>query len=649
MEDNNDINIQNNIKILNCIIDICESHPPRYNHLRIENESFIRDDYFSKPLEKHFTLKDIFSYKGKEQHIHEYKQFENNNLFYKSLLEDFKLYMSAILFRKKRLVLVYPDNDNLNQSLFNNNISFIYFYNFILFLKDISIKFPKIINESIYKIDLILIVSIFSPNYKISFENGVEDKYGINYETYTILMIELIDLIKKKYDTFYNKGEIENYEYKYPENWDFYINQIELKIINFFFFKDYIIKERNDDSILNSYLINKKEETDSNEYFNQIGKIYKKFKAEKKTNFDDINKNLDIVIKDIIKEKSFQGKKNVIKEILENINNNDNYKLLNNYNLLSNLGTLYEFYSLNKNEIQLQLIYCFDLMDKLEEIKYLSQFKISFFLKYILNRRKIIQELKTAKDYSKDFRDILESKEFRNKIKIILQSPVVINYYKNPKYYSKNKSIIIKYIKDKEFIEIYESFLKNFIDNDLLYERIISKRMPYGIKGAVTTYLCFILDPYGIDINNNTQNKKDYLETYLIILILHETNHFSKRSYYMNQPLSYCKTPNNYEGGDSIIHSIFSEEKICIINSELCKEVNNLNNWLAETKESIKKFKKTIKSIITNLDLDNTDEEKLTKMKNEQNCLISFANYKNSSKKEPKIIYIGTNSGFFRF
>ena len=648
MEDD-DINTQYNNKILNCIIDICESHPPRYNYLRIESESFMKDDYFSKPLQKYFTLEEIKAYKGKEQLIHDYKQFENNNSFYKSLLEDFKLYMCDILLRKKRLVLIYPENDNLNQSLFNNNISFIYFYNFILFMKDIATKFPKIINESIYKIDLILIISIFSPNYSISFENGVKDKYGINYETYTILMIELINLIKKKYDVFDKIREIEDYEYKYPINWEFYINQIESKIINFFFFKDYIIKERNDNSLLISYLINKNNETDSSEYFNQIGKIYEKFKLDKKVNFDDINKNLDIVIKDIVQGKSFDDKKKIVREILDNINYNDNYKILNEYNLLSNLGILYEFYSLNKNEIQLQLIHCFDLMDKMENAKYISKFKISYFLEYILNRQKIIQELKTAKDYSKDFLNILNDKEFRNKIKIILRSPVVINYYKNPKYYLGNKSRIIKLIGDKEFIEIYDSFVKNFIDNDVLYERIITKRMPYGIKGAVTTYLCFILDPYGIDINDNVQDKKDYLETYLIILILHETNHFSKRSYYMNQPLSVCKTPNNYEGGDSIIHSIFSEEKICIINSELCKEVNNLDNWNSKIPEDIKKFKKSLKTIIENLDLDDTNEERLTKMKNEHNCLISFANYKSLSKNESKITYTGTNSGFFRF
>ena len=180
--------------------------------------------------------------------------------------------MYNIINRKKKLVLIYPDNDNeFNESLFNNNISFIYFYNMILFMKEISNKFPQVMNENIYKIDLILMISIFSPDYRITFENGVEDKYGINYESYSILMIELIDLIKeKKYEGYNNIIEIEQYEFKYPKNWNFFINQIETKILEFFFFKNYIIKRKYDDFLFNKYLSNTSEETDLSKYYSQI-------------------------------------------------------------------------------------------------------------------------------------------------------------------------------------------------------------------------------------------------------------------------------------------------------------------------------------------------------------------------------------------
>ena len=107
-----------NNTILNCIIDICESHPPRYNDLGMEGEQFINDDFFTKNILKYFPKEEIIKYKEKEQRIHDYQQFVDNDLFYKSLFDDFKLYMCKILFRKKRLVLLYPNNYN-EYNIFN--------------------------------------------------------------------------------------------------------------------------------------------------------------------------------------------------------------------------------------------------------------------------------------------------------------------------------------------------------------------------------------------------------------------------------------------------------------------------------------------------------------------------------------------------
>ena len=644
-------NVEYNNKILNCIIDICESHPPKYDNLGLESELFISDDFFMKNIKKYFSIEEINSYKGKEQIIHDYKEFANDDLFYKKLLDDFKLYMYNIISRKKKLVLIYPDNDNeFNESLFNNNISFIYFYNMILFMKEISNKFPQVMNENIYKIDLILMISIFSPDYRITFENGVEDKYGINYESYSILMIELIDLIKeKKYEGYNNIIEIEKYEFKYPKNWNFFINQIETKILEFFFFKNYIIKRKYDDFLFNKYLSNTNEETDLSKYYSQIKQMYNKFNENKNLNMDKIKNNLNEILNKISKSKSFDDKKKVIKEILDNININDNYKLLNENNILSNLEILYEFYSLDKNEIILQLIYSFELIDNLGESKNRSKFKSTSFLDFIKKRKRIIHESKEAKNFTKEFKDILNDEDFRNKMCSILNSSVVKNYYENPKYYLNNNSEIIKLIGDKEFIEIYNTFIENFIKNNKIYDKIIFKRMPFGIKGGATSFLYIILDPFDVDINSNIKDKNYYLETYLIIIFLHETNHFSKRSFYMNKPLSFCRTPQNYEGGDSIIFSLFGEEKICIINLELCNKVNDLNSWNAKTLEEIKTFKKSLKSLIKEMNLKDINEEKLIEIKNKQNCLISFSNYKNKNVNGSIIKYSGNNSGFFRF
>ncbi len=76
-------NIEYNNNILDCIRDICESHPQRYNNLGIEYLLINDDDFFIKKVEKYFSTEEIISYKGKEQFIHDYKQFVDNNFFIK--------------------------------------------------------------------------------------------------------------------------------------------------------------------------------------------------------------------------------------------------------------------------------------------------------------------------------------------------------------------------------------------------------------------------------------------------------------------------------------------------------------------------------------------------------------------------------------
>ena len=60
------VNIEYNNTILNCLVDICESHPPKYNNLGLKSELFISDDFFSINLKKYFSIEEIFAYKGKE-------------------------------------------------------------------------------------------------------------------------------------------------------------------------------------------------------------------------------------------------------------------------------------------------------------------------------------------------------------------------------------------------------------------------------------------------------------------------------------------------------------------------------------------------------------------------------------------------------
>ena len=625
-------NVDKIIKILNCIIDICEKHQPKYSPFIGETLDLSNINSYAQIVDNYFP-KEIKGYKNKEQMIHSFEQFKNENSFYDCLLDDFKLYMYNILFKTKKVLLV---NNSNYESLLKNNISFIYYYNFVHFLKYITSEFPEIIKEEIYKIDLILITRIFSPDYKISFENGILYKYGTNYESYTILMIELINLIKeKKYKGYKHIDEIEKYEYKYPKNWTNLMNDIERDILRFLFFYFDIVY----------YDVIKELKIPMKKILCDVQKIYNKFGHNQYLNTKNILSIINSIIKKFLESKTVNEKKMVIEEILNNITINEDYKLLNEYNILINLCVLSDFYSFDKNDYSLQKINFMDLIYSYLTEELDKKFLFSSSLDFIKNRSKIISEAKNAKNYANDFQYILSNNDFRNKMKKILESDIIINYYKNPKYYNPNDIIQEKLIGKNNFIDIYMDFLKNYIDNNNIYERIMFKRMPIGVKGAITPYLSFIIDPFGMDMNKNIANKDEYIEAYLIILFIHETNHFSKRSFNLNLPLSACKTPKNAEGGESIIRDIFGKEKICIIDKNFCDMVNNVKSWEAKTNEEINEFKENLGKYVRDNYIE--DQEELIKIKEEKSCLISFFNYRSSKKNT--ILYSRSNGGLFCF
>ena len=342
---------------------------------------------------------------------------------------------------KKKLLL--KQNFSIYDGLFNSNIAFIYYYNFVYFLRYIADKFPEILDEEVFKIDLILMTSIFSSDYKMTFENGIEDKYGINYESYTIMMIELIDLVKaKKYKGYEQIVDIENYEFKYPKNWNNLLNVVENDILEYLLYfsqiKEYDLSKTNKIRIV----IDKP--------FSVV-EIYEKF-----NNCDeeiDIKKLLSI-IKDIIKKirenESLEGKKIIIEEISNKKDILEDYKLLDKYKILDNLSVLKEFFSLNTNDYNLQKIYFVDFLER-NISKIQNNFKFSSFLDFIKNRAIIIEEAKKAKNYVEDFKDIINNNNFRNNIKIILNSNIILKYYKNPKYYKNNEKIQYMHIEKKKY------------------------------------------------------------------------------------------------------------------------------------------------------------------------------------------------------
>ena len=117
-----------------------------------------------------------------------------------------------------------------------------------------------------------------------------------------------------------------------------------------------------------------------NPNFPQVTKMYHKFKRNSNLDFNQILKTINDIIKQILESKTLDGKKNIIKEILNNKLTNEKYKLLNEYEILINLEILSDFYSLNKNEYILQTIYFMDLLKNLFDASIKEKFQFLHFL-----------------------------------------------------------------------------------------------------------------------------------------------------------------------------------------------------------------------------------------------------------------------------
>jgi hypothetical protein len=124
-----------------------------------------------------------------------------------------------------------------------------------------------------------------------------------------------------------------------------------------------------------------------------IQKIYDKFEQNPDVNIKNILFIIDVIIKKFLESKSIDEKNKNIKEILNNIEINENYKLLNEYNILINLCILSDFYSLNKNDYILQKIKFIDLIDSFRNEELDKKFQFSSNSNEIKNFFKIYRRL----------------------------------------------------------------------------------------------------------------------------------------------------------------------------------------------------------------------------------------------------------------
>jgi len=170
----------------------------------------------------------------------------------------------------------------------------------------------------------------------------------------------------------------------------------------------------------------------------------------------------------------------------------------------------------------------------------------------------------------------------------IMRSKIIENFFTSNLYLEAN-SKEFNFIKDKNeysecFEEIYKDFLKEYDNKDENYKKfknlIILKILPNGdraytiraLKKIVINTAQFYM---GKDLKED--KIKIILKGYLLIIILHETEHFFRLLNKTNKVFDL--TPREKEGGILFIKYLFGVNSINHINENQSKEVLNYNNW----------------------------------------------------------------------
>ena len=304
-------------------------------------------------------------------------------------------------------------------------------------------------------------------------------------------------------------------------------------------------------------------------------------------NLKENNNNIDIesIINNIKYKKHFD----LYLEIIANENGyNKNNTKISEYELVIQQikKKIFEFkdifYLTNLNDI-LYLISVRPLYDSFKIFDNISD----MYKEFKLNNELLLNESKN--DLTTELNNILQDNNFYKKFKKILESKAVKYYLMNKrKFKDNNNSIIIDKSTDDfddDLSNGYINFMSFYNKNkDCFKKLIIFKYLPNFSRAFVDPNMRIILNPLFIKLsdllNENEEKKKEILESYLIIILIHEIVHLLK---FMNENnFSRYKIPqtqNNKEDGKMFINYLFGIPVINSISYSQAKDINNEKNW----------------------------------------------------------------------
>ena len=341
--------------------------------------------------------------------------------------------------------------------------------------------------------------------------------------------------------------------------------------------------------------------------------------------------------------------KNIDKEFLnkikqEYLHSEFNYNFKNNISSnekhLENLDNFIN--QRNKHYNKMKYTFCKEIikfnLNKENNIFVLVKFIASNNLLGIKNLQKQIENLNTDK-IKNLIKEILNENDFYDKYFSILKCDIIKKFFtshittdeKNDEFHlQKEKS------KDSEnFSDIYFNFIQKYDKKEDNYNEfkklIILKILTNGDRAyTLKIFKKIIINPsqfyIGEDIKEEI-NIKAILKGYLMVILLHETEHFFRA--FDNSKNYFPKTPREKEGGRMFIKYIFDVQSINHINFEQANKIFCEDIW-----KSHEEVKKIFSGQLEDVDEENIGDFLLNYFKNS----ISFYSSRQKIGKQKKYV-----------
>jgi hypothetical protein len=215
----------------------------------------------------------------------------------------------------------------------------------------------------------------------------------------------------------------------------------------------------------------------------------------------------------------------------------------------------------------------------------LADYNFEDFQKFIIKLENLNQN-----DIIRIVKEILNENDFYDAYFSILRTDIVKFFFTTILYLDEGDTEF-QFKKEKLeglecFDEIYNNFLKDYdkkkdnyqkLKDVIIFKLLSSSDRAYTIKRIKK----ILINPthffLGKDINDENE-KKLILKGYLMIILLHETEHFFRLLDKENKNV-FPFTPREKEGGRMFIKYLFDVESINHINEEHATKILNIDNW----------------------------------------------------------------------